>query len=370
MVRRALTATGHDVVWTDISQETGRWVEWTPIGRVIHAMQKVMVSLSHQPGGPADLVVVHGDRHEILAAAVASNVMGVPVAHIGGGDLTEGSQDDCFRHAITKLAHLHFPSNADSADRIVQMGEQPSRVHVTGCPGLDMVAETEILSREDTFRSACLTPCERLVLVVFHPNTLGDTRAEVKALTDALEPRREAIVLCGPNADEGCDIIRSAWDWLIVKALPDSTPVSDPRARTGRVVGHDNLEPRVFHSLMAHADVMVGNSSAGFYEAPHFGIPVVNIGDRQLGRVVPPNVTTVGPDAEMISAVVDQAMAMPRNTLGSSLYGDGHAAARIAGVISAIWDPKPLLRKQFSGPGEYFQPIEPIPWDPADGLPF
>src|SRR5437899_3603755 len=182
-----------------------------------------------------DMVFVHGDRHEVLGAAVAANVMGVPIAHIGGGDLTEGSQDDSFRHAITKLSHLHFASNQDSADRIIQMGEEPDRVHVTGCPGIDMVMATPTLNRFDTFAAVglCAPQCtegqsyhmtkewremserpvpQRSLLVLFHPDTLGGaTSAQLDALSVALSRRREALVLLGPNADAGGDLIRREW---------------------------------------------------------------------------------------------------------------------------------------------------------------
>ena len=278
-----------------------------------------------------DMVFVHGDRHEVLGAAVAANVMGVPIAHIGGGDLTEGSQDDSFRHAITKLSHLHFASNQDSADRIIQMGEEPDRVHVTGCPGIDMVMAMPVLGREETFAAVGLATPARSLVVLFHPNTLADTRPELEALSVALARRTEALVLLGPNADAGGDLIRREWQRL-VRNRPDT-------------VYHDNVEPQVFYSLLKWCDALVGNSSAGFYEAPCFGIPVINISDRQKGRMGW-NIATVPADTSQINDAIKSCIDAPKS-IGPGLYGDGHAAERIAKVIGGIKDPRALLRKKF-----------------------
>jgi UDP-hydrolysing UDP-N-acetyl-D-glucosamine 2-epimerase len=291
-----------------------------------------------------DLAIVHGDRHEVLGAVVGMNARGIPIAHIGGGDVTEGSQDDCFRHAITKLSHLHFASHQEVAERIDQMGEDPDRVYVTGCPGIDMVMATPTLGYTETMGAVGLLDgmtakrdlkLGKCLLVLFHPNTLGDTAAELEALSVALSRRTEALVLLGPNADAGSDIIRREWQRLAANR-PDT-------------VYHDNVSPQVFYSLMKWCDVMVGNSSAGFYEAPYFGIPVVNIGDRQKGRPIPYNVghTMFSADPAAISITITKMMDLGRLSQQIGLYGDGHAAERIAKVIGEIKEPKALLRKKF-----------------------
>jgi len=293
-----------------------------------------------------DIAMIHGDRHEILGAAVAANIMGVPIGHIGGGDITEGSQDDSFRHSITKLSHLHFAANEESAGRILQMGEESHRVHVTGCPGIDMVVSTPILSREKTFGIVGLlghyslrAPAEAL-LVLFHPNTLGDTHAELKALSDALMDRPEPLVLLGPNADVGSELIRQEW-----QTMTRNRP---------HTVYYDNVEPQVFYSLLKHCNMLIGNSSAGFYEAPCFGTHVFNIGDRQEGRAMPSNVRARrygNDDKDMILAHIIYWMDVKKGIKHSdviNLYGDGHASERIAKVINEIDDPKKLLRKVFS----------------------
>lgn len=290
-----------------------------------------------------DLAIVHGDRHEILGAAVAANLLGVPIAHIGGGDITEGSQDDCFRHAITKLSHLHFAANQDAADRIIQMGEESDRIHVTGCPGIDMVMATSTMDYIDTVSAVGLGASggmggrgrQKIILVLFHPNTLGDTRPELEALSVALARRTEALVLLGPNADAGSNLIRDEWKRLAANR-PDT-------------IYRDNVEPKLFYSLMKHCDVMVGNSSAGFYEAPCFGIPVVNIGDRQLGRPAARNIFTRSQTIDDIYAGIVGSLGLGHYAVSREmlLYGDGHAAERIAVVLTRIDDPKKLLRKKF-----------------------
>ncbi len=260
-----------------------------------------------------DIVIIHGDRHEMLAVAAKVNILGFPIAHIGGGDITEGSQDDCFRHAITKLSHLHFASNQDSADRIVQMGEEPGRVHVTGCPGIDMVMATPVLEREETFAAVGLARPVRSLVVLFHPDTLGGTTSDhLEALSVALSRRAEALVLLGPNADAGGDLIRREWQRL-AQNRPDT-------------VYHDNVEPQLFYSLLRWCDVLVGNSSAGFYEAPCFDRSVVNIGDRQDGRVaVHVNNYRAFPTTQDIQRAIDMALA-PR---------DGHKRATATPPIAS-----------------------------------
>src|SRR5258706_5565005 len=188
MVRRALW--NDHVVWLlDASSihEDFPTPAWRTEAALTNMIRKLEPSTEHEQQNPFELVMVHGDRHEILGAAVAANVCGIRIDNIGCGDITEGSQDDCFRHAITKLSNLHFASNQDSADRIVQMGEEPGRVHVTGCPGIDMVMATPTMARAGTFVTVglandyLLTVPQRSLLVLFHPNTLGDLRPELEA---------------------------------------------------------------------------------------------------------------------------------------------------------------------------------------------
>jgi len=185
MVHAALIRAGHAV----------RWIDMEPGLPVIHRSEAVSIAAitatsvaGDLAAMPTDLVVLLGDRYEILGAAMGANMMGVPVAHLSGGDVTEGSADDCYRHAITKLAHLHFPTHEEAAVRIVCMGEDPGRVHNVGCPGIDRLLAAQLFDRESALRSLSLPATPRLMLVAFHPNTLGgDTAAETAALVTALD---------------------------------------------------------------------------------------------------------------------------------------------------------------------------------------
>jgi UDP-N-acetylglucosamine 2-epimerase (non-hydrolysing)/GDP/UDP-N,N'-diacetylbacillosamine 2-epimerase (hydrolysing) len=324
MVEKVL-ASAHDVRWLRVELDGG-----SPAFRAGNAISEVRQLLDPT----IDLAIVHGDRHEILGAAVALNIGHFPIAHIGGGDVTEGSQDDCFRHAITKLSHLHFVTNSISAARVIQMGEDPDLVHVTGDPGVDRILATPLLGRDETFAAVGLATPARCLLVSFHPNTLGDTAPELNALSEALSQRAKdmALVLIGPNADAGGDLIRAEW-WRLA-------------ATCTNVVYHENLPAQVYLSLMKHCDAMVGNSSAGFYEAPYLGLPVVNVGDRQQGRIMPENIGSADAISWVIAASIKKAMARGRVKCGD-YYGDGHAAERIAKIIGGIKDIKVLLRKRF-----------------------
>lgn len=287
-----------------------------------------------------DLGIVHGDRYEIVAAALAMNVAGIPIAHIGGGDITEGSQDDCFRHAITKLSHLHFVSHDHAYQRVLQMGEEEHCVFMTGCPGIDMVLSTKVSSRDETLERVGLPlDAQRVIVVLFHPNTLGDTRSELDALAGALRVCGGAIVLLGPNHDLGANLIRDEWQKLCI-----------PKSDILPVRYHDNLQPQLFYSLLHHADVLIGNSSAGYYEAPCFGIPVVDLGDRQMGRPRASNIMncSFARGSDGITQMLRRAIAGRHSVKAiANPYGDGKAAQRIADVISQIDDPKELLRKRF-----------------------
>lgn len=337
VLTNSLRGAGHDVDLVSVHPESE-----TPVRRVPEAMTDMTIAIGHSY---PDVLFLHGDRHEILGAAVAANILGVPIAHIGGGDVTEGSQDDSFRHAITKLSHLHFPSHEAAARRIIQMGEERSRVIVTGCPGIDALKAMPVLDRDTTFLTVGLEgfhPFHKSILVLFHPNTMGDTASELKALSDALMSRKEALVLVGPNADSESGVIRDRWRGM---------------ARERRdTVYHDEVSPQLFYSLLRHCDVLVGNSSAGYYEAPCFGIPVVDLGDRQKGRPQASNVRNYMFDADRIGCGIVNAFGSwapaaartypPRYC--NNPYGDGHACERIVEVVNALPVPtSSLLVKKF-----------------------
>ena len=220
-----------------------------------------------------DLLVVLGDRFEMLAAAVAALPFALPVAHIHGGEASEGAMDNQIRHAITKLAHLHFASAEVHAERIGRMGEEAWRIHTVGAPGLDRLAGLAPLPREILARELGLPAGEPWLIVTFHPVTLEyrDTAFHVDELLAALEKTDGAVVITYPNADTSGRVI--------IDRLEDFASRHPGRCRLARSLGE-----RLYLSLLSHADVMIGNSSSGLIEAPSFGLPVVNVGARQRGR--------------------------------------------------------------------------------------
>jgi UDP-hydrolysing UDP-N-acetyl-D-glucosamine 2-epimerase len=285
-----------------------------------------------------DLVLVLGDRLEVLAAAAAALPLTIPVAHLHGGEVTEGALDEQARHAITKLSHLHFPAAEPYARRILQMGEEPWRVHCVGAPGLDRLPRLAVLSREELARRIGLPLRRPTMLVTFHPVTLEyrDTAAHVEELSVALEGLDgDAIITC-PGADSSHS--------TVIRRL-EALAAARPGTRLVRSLGED-----VYCSLLREADVMVGNSSSGLIEAPSFGLPVVNIGARQRGRLRASNVIDVGPRREEIAAGIGQALRAEfrRSLVGLvNPYGDGRAAPRIVQVLRRVELGRRLIQKRF-----------------------
>ena len=285
-----------------------------------------------------DLVVVLGDRFEMLAASVAALPFALPVAHIHGGEETEGAMDNQIRHAITKLAHIHFASADVHARRIAQMGEEAWRIHTVGAPGLDRLGAATYRSREALTGSLGLDAGAKWLLVTFHPVTLEyrDTAAHVTELLAALEKADAQIVMTYPNADTA--------GRLIIERIEDFAS-RHPRVRLARSLGDET-----YLSLLKHAGAMVGNSSSGLIEAPSFGLPVVNIGNRQRGRLRGVNVIDVGYGREDILRGIERALEPGfRATLKgmANPYGDGRAAPPIAEVLRTVPLDARLIQKRF-----------------------
>ena len=285
-----------------------------------------------------DLLVVPGDRFEMLAAAVAALPMLVPVAHLHGGEVTEGVIDEQIRHAITKLAHLHFPAAPAYASRLRQLGEEPWRIHCCGAPGLDRFRTTRFLSR-DALGARLGLPLRRpTLLVTLHPVTLevDDTAVHVDEALAALGGVDADLVVTYPGAD--------AASHQIIERL---AAFADKREHVRLL---PTLSDEVYASLLREADVMVGNSSSAIIEAPSFGLPAVNIGSRQAGRLRAPNVIDVGYGRDEIAAGIRRALdpAFRRSLAGlANPYGDGHAAPRIVRVLREVELGPRLVRKRF-----------------------
>ena len=285
-----------------------------------------------------DLLVVLGDRVEMLAAAVAALPLTLPVAHLHGGEVTEGAIDEQARHAITKLAHLHFPAAEPYARRLRQMGEEAWRIHCCGAPGLDRFRTMTFLSRA-ALRERLGLPLERpTLLVTFHPVTLapGDTAVHVDELLAALARVDADTVVTYPGAD--------ASSHQIIERLG---AFADKRERV-RVV--PTLGDDVYCSLLREADAMVGNSSSALVEAPSFGLPAVNIGIRQRGRLRAANVIDVGYGRDEIAAGLARALdpAFRRGLAGlENPYGDGQASPRIVKALRDVELGSRLITKRF-----------------------
>lgn len=286
-----------------------------------------------------DILLVLGDRFEMHAAAVAAVPFKIPIAHIHGGEVTEGAIDDAFRHAITKLSHLHFVSTDVSARRVIQMGEEPWRVTVTGAPSLDNLNDFVPLAPEELeARVGMALPEGGFLLVTFHPVTLEYEYAgeQVDALLAALEARRMPIVFTLPNADTAGRSSRERIRSFVC------------RTSSSRAV--ESLGSRGYFSLMARAAAMVGNSSSGLIEAPSFHLPVVNIGNRQRRRLRSANVVDCGYSVGEVAAALDAALSPSfRESLVDLVnpYGDGSAAKRIVSRLEEVESVPALVWKVF-----------------------
>lgn len=287
---------------------------------------------------PAVLVVL-GDRYELLALASAALLLNIPIAHVHGGELTEGAFDDAVRHAVTKMSHLHFPAAEEFARRIVQMGERPDLVHVVGAPGLDTLRSLRRRTREElsTLLGRPLTP--PVALVAYHPVTMpGEHPGEVMAnVLDAVRSRPFGTIITGlPNADPRYDGVSAA-----VAAAAEA----DPRVRLAPSIGHE-----AYLSLMGIADVVVGNSSSAIIEAPSLHVPSVLVGKRQNGRPRAESVIDSGTSIDDITAAIDAALdptTRMRAQSQTSPYDRGVSAADAIVDVLERTDPATILQKRF-----------------------
>jgi len=285
-----------------------------------------------------DLLLLLGDRFEMHAAAVAAVPFGITVAHLHGGELTLGAFDDALRHSITKLSHYHFVALPEYARRVIQMGEEPWRVLVSGAPSLDSLKVVTPLTRRELELQFGLDLAEPPLLVTFHPVTLEyrDAGSQVDELLAALDTFGAPVVFSGVNADTGHVEISGR-----VKQYLSTHP-------NARLV--ENFGTRAYFGLMACARAMAGNSSSGLLEAASFRLPVVNVGTRQDGRVRPPNVADVAcMRADILAALHRVDTPAFRQSIASldNPYGSGDAAAVIVEAIKRVPVGDLALRKQF-----------------------
>ncbi|WP_294590982.1 UDP-N-acetylglucosamine 2-epimerase [uncultured Bacteroides sp.] len=237
-----------------------------------------------------DMIVVLGDRFEILAAVSAALFYKIPIAHLHGGEITEGAYDDCIRHAITKMSHLHFTSTETYRNRVIQLGEQPERVFNVGAIGVENIKSTSLLSKEDLEQNLQFELDNNTILVTYHPTTLEHSTAEEQCrnLLEALEVFSNCrIIFTLPNADTDGRIIMKLIHEFVEK-------------HRERSIVFTSLGKIRYLSALQYLSAAVGNSSSGIIEVPSFGIPTLNIGDRQKGRIAADSVVHCGTSKEEI----------------------------------------------------------------------
>lgn len=291
-----------------------------------------------------DMLFLLGDRYEMLAAALGGVLNRIPLAHLYGGDTTAGSYDEGFRHAISKLAAVHFPALPEHAERLRQAGEAADRIFVVGSLSVDALSSFSPLSRQDLAAVTGLSFDGPTLVVGLHPETLGrtDAAANFGIFAEAVTGFEGEILLIGPNADEGHCALRDKMHRFV-----------DSRPRTRFVA---SLSQEQYWSCLHYAAALVGNSSSGVIEAPSLQLPVVNVGMRQAGRRPAGNVVNAPWDAPAIRAalrrVLDPAF---RRSLGgiTNPYGDGRAAERVISALEGLPRPAILLDKsQFNPTGD------------------
>lgn len=286
-----------------------------------------------------DILVLLGDRYETLGAAFALLPFVCPIAHIAGGESSEGAIDEGIRHALTKLSHLHFVATEEYARRVIQMGEEPWRVTVSGAPTLDNMLAIADLSDAELEAKLGMPLAPGVLLATFHPVTLeaADTMAQVGQFLAALERIDRPVVLTFPNADaHAVDIIAA------IRRFVEAKPATRKFVTSLGTAG--------YFALLRRAAAMVGNSSSGIIEAASFGLPVVNVGERQRGRVHAGNVLDVPCEARAIEDAVRMALGEPMRAIARGTrnpYGDGNAAEHIAAVLCSVPIDAKLLKKRF-----------------------
>lgn len=287
-----------------------------------------------------DLLVILGDRYESLAIASAALNERIPIAHLHGGETTEGAIDEAIRHAITKLSYLHFTSTEAYRDRVIQLGESPEKVFSVGALGIENILNEELLSRKDLFANLDINGDKPYALLTFHPTTLEDFTSEEQIinLLEVCKDRNDLnFIITKANADSGGRIINQIIDQYTVE--------------NDNIFSFTSLGLKRYLSAMKYTSFVGGNSSSGLLEAPSFGIPTVNIGDRQKGRIQAESVINCEPTYEDISKAFDEALSEPFLISIKDVtnpYGDGNTSDKIIDVINYFFDNKKInLKKKF-----------------------
>lgn len=311
---------------------------------VAHGMSQGVTSFARCfAGARPDLISVLGDRYDMFPAVIAALPFGIPIAHIHGGERTEGAFDDSIRHAITKMSHIHLTSTREYADRVIQMGESPENVHCVGAPGLDDIASYTPIDNATLRETYGFETGKTNVLIIYHPETRAHTyRTPAESMAVLLGAVEESlgddanIVMISPNADTGFGGINAV--------------IENYCEEHARALHFQTIPRRAFLSLMDSATLMIGNSSAGIIEAPSFKTPAINVGTRQAGRIRAANVIDTEADPIAIGRAIKRAQSAEFLASLRDLenpYGDGQSAERIADILATTPITPQLLAKQF-----------------------
>lgn len=273
-----------------------------------------------------DLLIILGDRYEMLAVASAAIIFKIPIAHLHGGEITEGAYDDAIRHAITKMSNLHFTSTEEYRRRVIQMGEHPKTVFNVGAIGLDNIKTLPLLSASELEQQLNLKFAKYTYLITFHPETLSDLSVEFQfqELLNSLDKEEDSFfIFTKANADTNGRIINKMIDLYVAK-------------HTNKSVAFTSMGQLRYLSAMKHCTAVVGNSSSGIIEASSFQKPVINIGDRQKGRIQAELVYNAKANAEEINKAFEQIKNIHANYEIKNPYGVGDTSERIIKVIRNI----------------------------------
>jgi len=288
-----------------------------------------------------DMLMVLGDRFEMAAAALAAVPRGLPICHLHGGEETEGAMDNVLRHMLTKISHLHCCATELAASRIYQMGEAAERVIVSGAPALDNIAAVPRLSRAELAAQFDLPESGDFALMTYHPVTLdlAATDVEIDALFKVIKETGLKCVFTAANADTAGQAVNAKIEKFVFETQGQM------------LIGH--MGAKGYYSAMEHAAMMIGNSSSGILEAASFGLPVINIGDRQKGREVSPNLIQTEGTVQALKLAIQKAQDPAFKSLCEqrlNVYGDGQAAEKVASAVAEFL-------KNGHGPRKAFQRI-------------
>jgi GDP/UDP-N,N'-diacetylbacillosamine 2-epimerase (hydrolysing) len=286
----------------------------------------------------SDVLIVLGDRGEMLAGAIAAAHLNIAVAHVHGGEVS-GTIDESVRHAITRFAHIHFPSTLENAERLAKMGEDPARIHLVGAPGIDYLRTTEPMDRSELEADLGIDLSQPVILMTQHPvsTEVEDAAEQMRITLETIKSMGIQTIITYPNADSGSQ--------AMLQVLNEYRSL--PFIRVWR-----NLGQRRYVSVLRHANAMIGNSSSGIIEAPFFGLPVVNIGTRQQGRQRASNVLDTPHDRQAIEEALRTALSdesfIQQARHCTNPYGDGRAGERIVEVLASISLGREYLQKRLA----------------------